>query len=601
MVAQFNPDYNIDLTWEKPNLPDFTHDIDGKELKYESNTYLRQANTSLALTPEHIQEIMRCAASLEYFLNNYVKIIHLDLGLIYFDINSRPYQRAFLRNLQANRHTCSKLPRQSGKTTLVCGYLLWYALFNPQKFVMILSYKLDNAAEILYKVQIMYQYIPKWLQQGIVGWGKRFINLENGTRFKIESTSKASAVGSSINLLVLDEFAVIQPHIAEKFMISSIPTITASQESKIMIISTPRGMNHFYKLFTEDNDFASFEIAWDEVPGRDEAFRENMIQTWGEEFWNQEFATEFLGSSNTLIHSRKLKQLAVSKPIEVGFNGKLKIYEKPIEGHMYAIGVDSSQGVGNDFHAFEVFDVTEYPVRQVATFDHNDMKIALFAELIKEIGLSYNTAMLVVENNNTGIEVANRLYDEMNYENLLRWSHNKSKSNHYGVNMNKVSKILACQRFKEILEGDKMIIHDEELIKQIKTFVSQGSNRGYAAEKGYHDDKVMAAVLVAFFLSLENYAHFIDDNPASFSQSVLERDMKQFIENSANLFGVVDSDFTYVNQLALRREHLKYFMKIEVEEKNSEWEKPGVVNLSKRNEKEEEKPKVKYGHWLLDD
>ena len=349
---------------------------------YRENPNLKRANVSIEFTKKQIQEYQKCMEDPVYFTESYVKIISLDEGLIPFKLYD--FQRQMMWTFHTERFTICKLPRQSGKSTTIIAYLLHYCLFNPTVSVAILANKAVVARDLLGRFQLAYEHLPKWLQQGVMTWNKGSLELENGSKMLASSTSASAVRGGSYNIIFLDEFAYVPNNIATQFLSSVYPTISSGKDSKVMMVSTPNGMNMFYKLWNDAenglNTYVPIEVHWSEIPGRDEKWKDETIKNIGEEQFQTEFDCSFLGSSNTLIHATKLSALSHYPPITA--NAGLKVYDKPNPESAYVLVVDVSRGVTNDYSAFVVVDVSEIPYRQVATYRDNEIKPMNFPIII---------------------------------------------------------------------------------------------------------------------------------------------------------------------------------------------------------------------------
>ena len=401
----------------KPNKP--------KETKnYLGNTNLKASDVPIEFTKHQLEEYARCQRDPVYFIRNYVKIISLDRGLVPFDLYD--FQEEIVQSIHNNRFVIAKLPRQTGKSTTITAYLLHYILFNQSVNVAILANKMTTARELLGRLKLAYEYLPKWLQQGIVEWNKGSIQLENGSRVLASATSSSAIRGGSFSAILLDEFAYVPQEIAEEFFSSVYPTISSGTETKLMIVSTPHGMNLFYKLWTDAinrrNSYIPFEVHWSDVPGRDEKWRLETIANTSEEQFNTEHGCEFLGSIQTLISPAKLKTLAYIDPIIKNGDG-FKVYEKPEPNHVYVMCVDTSRGTGNDYSAFTILDITNAPYKMVAMFKNNLISPMVFPTAIYVAAKQYNNAYVMVELNDMGEAVANSLHSELEYANMIFVSH----------------------------------------------------------------------------------------------------------------------------------------------------------------------------------
>jgi len=374
---------------------------------YRDNPLLKRVGIKQSYTQEQFDEYVKCAQDPIYF-TKYINIITLDEGLVPF--NMYDFQKDMINTFHDNRFSIVKCPRQVGKTTTAVAYLLWTILFKDSQTVAVLANRGGTARSILGKLQLAYENLPMWLQQGVVEWNKGRIELENGSVIVADSTSSSASRSGSFNIVFLDEFAFVPSNIAYDFITSVYPVITAGTKTKIIIVSTPNGMNLFYKIWNDainkKNNYTPFEIHWSMVPGRDEEWKEETIKNTSEHQFRQEFETEFLGSTNTLISATKLQQLNYQTPIAE--HDMMKVYKAPIKGngekekeHMYAIMVDVSEGKGLDSSAFSVIDISTMPYEQVATYKSSSISTLLFPTEIYNAARLYNDAYVLVEINNT--------------------------------------------------------------------------------------------------------------------------------------------------------------------------------------------------------
>ena len=389
---------------------------------YLGNPNLKRANIAQNFTPKQVEEFVKCSQDPVYFITNYIKIISLDKGLVPFDLYD--FQADMVNKFHENRFNIAKLPRQSGKSTVVTAYLLWYTLFNDNVNVAILANKAATAREMLQRLQLSYENLPNWMQQGVVNWNRGSLELENGSKIMAASTSASAVRGMSFNIIFLDEFAFIPTHIADEFFSSVYPTISSGKSTKVIIISTPKGMNMFYKLWHDaekgKNEYTTTEVHWSQVPGRDAEWKEQTIKNTSEEQFNQEFECEFLGSVNTLITSSKLKILAYDDPLTS--SAGLDIFEEPIEGHDYVCTVDVARGITKDYSAFTIIDTTDIPYRLVAKYRNNKIKPLLFPNIIHQVCTQYNHAYTLIEVNDIGGQVADIMQFDLEYDNCLLYT-----------------------------------------------------------------------------------------------------------------------------------------------------------------------------------
>ena len=486
---------------------------------YRDNPNLKRANVQIEFTKKQIQEYQKCWEDPVYFTETYVKIVSLDEGLIPFKLYN--FQRQMMWTFHTERFTICKLPRQSGKSTTIIAYLLHFCLFNPTVSFAILANKAVTARDLLSRLQLAYEHLPDWLQQGVMTWNKGSLELENGSKILASSTSASAVRGGSYNIIFLDEFAYVPNNIATQFLSSVYPTISSGKESKVMMVSTPNGMNMFYKLWNDaengNNTYIPIEVHWSEIPGRDEGWKEETIKNIGEEQFQTEFDCSFLGSSNTLIHATKLGVLSHSTPITT--NAGLRVYEKPNPESSYVITVDVSRGVTNDYSAFIVMDVSELPYRQVAVYRDNEIKPMVFPTVIHKIAKIYNFAYVMVEINDIGAQVADALQFDMEYDNMIMTTQHgrngqiagggfSGKKAQLGVRTTKSLKKVGCSNLKTLMEDDKLIVCDFDTIAELSSFVGKGQT--WAGEDGNTDDLVMCLVLFSWLTDQTYFKELVD-------------------------------------------------------------------------------------------
>lgn len=512
---------------------------------YLGNPNLKKANTAIEFTQEQILEFMRCKEDPVYFANKYIKIVSLDEGLTQF----HPYhfQEKLINNFHENRFNICKMPRQTGKSTTVVSYLLHYAVFNDSVNIGILANKAATARELLGRLQTAYENLPKWMQQGIIAWNKGSLELENGSKILAASTSASAVRGMSFNILFLDEFAFVPNHVADSFFASVYPTITSGKNTKVIIVSTPHGMNHFYRMWHDaekgKNEYIPTDVHWSEVPGRDEKWRETTIANTSEAQFKVEFECEFLGSVNTLIAPSKLRTLIYDNPIQR--NAGLDVYENPVENHDYVMTVDVARGVGEDYSAFIVVDITEFPHKIVSKYRNNDIKPMLFPNIICEIARNYNSAYILCEVNDIGDQVASILQYDLEYQNLLMCSMRgragqivgqgfSGKKTQLGVKMSKTVKKVGSLNLKTLIEEDKVIFNDYEIISELTTFISK--HNSFEAEEGCNDDLAMCLVIYAWLVQMDYFKELTDQDV----RKRLYEEQKNQIEQDMAPFGFLN-------------------------------------------------------------
>ena len=510
---------------------------------YNGNRNLKKSGIRLQFTPEQIEEYIKCADDVYYFCSQYVKIVNVDKGLMHF--KPYEYQRKMFKVFDDHRFTICKMPRQVGKTTAVVGYLLHKILFNENFQCAVLANKEAQSIEILGRMQLAYEWLPKWMQQGVVEWGKKSIELENGSKCIASATAASAIRGRSFNMIYLDEFAFVPRNIQDQFFASVFPTISSGQTTKLMITSTPNGMDLFYKLWTdsehERNSYARVDVHWSDVPGRDEAWKNEMIKNTSEDQFRQEFECEFLGSSNTLIHPAVLSKLTYIPPM-MQMSG-VKVYKEPVKDHFYVLTADPSEGLGLDSSALVVIDCAVVPYEVVATFKDNRMGEMLFPTLIYNVARYYNDAQVLIEIN-VGTQVVNILQQDLEYENIVmtRTSGRKGtlvgagfgQQQRFGLKQTKITKRIGCANAKSLIESHKLILNDFDIVNQLSTYVVD--NNTYNAEEGHHDDLVMCLVLFAWMVS-QNY--FKDMSNTDIRRKILEEN-DYYNEENLTPFGVFD-------------------------------------------------------------
>ena len=512
---------------------------------YLGNPNLKKANTQIEFTKENVAEYLKCKDDPVYFAMNYVKIVTLDEGLKSF----APYdfQEKLINNFHDNRFNICKMPRQTGKSTTVISYLLHYVVFNDSVNVGILANKAATARELLGRLQTAYENLPKWMQQGILSWNRGSLELENGSKILAASTSASAVRGMSFNILFLDEFAFVPNHIADSFFASVYPTITSGQNTKVIIVSTPHGMNHFYRMWHDaekgKNEYVPTDVHWSQVPGRDEIWKEQTIANTSEQQFKIEFECEFLGSVDTLIAPSKLKSLVYDAPLTQ--NAGLDVFEQTKENHDYITTVDVARGVGNDYSAFVVVDITEFPHRIVAKYRDNQIKPMLFPNIIWEVAKNYNNSFILCEVNDIGDQVASILHYDLEYENLLMASMRgragqivgqgfSGKKTQLGVKMSKTVKKVGALNLKTMIESDKLLFKDYDILSELTTFISKSNS--FEAEEGCNDDLAMCLVIYAWLVNQDYFKELTDQDV----RKRLYEEQKNQIEQDMSPFGFIE-------------------------------------------------------------
>ena len=503
---------------------------------YNGNPLLKRTNEAIGWTPKMVEEYVKCSKDPVYFIETYMKIINVDKGLINFKLY--PYQKDIINSFANNRFNIITTARQAGKSTTTCGFILWYILFNAEKTVALLANKGDTAREILGKIQLAYQHLPKWLQQGSKEWNKGSFELENNSRVIAAATSSDAIRGYAINLLFIDEAAFIQNW--DEFFTSVYPTISSGQETKIALVSTPNGLNHFYSIWVnaveKRNQYNHIRVSWEDVPGRDEKWKNDTLaaMNFDMEKFEQEHCCGFLGSSGTLIAGWKLKELVHQPPVSE--KEGLTQYKKPLEGHVYVMICDVSRGKGLDYSAFQLLDVSSMPYDQVAVYRNNSITPIDYAEVIHRVAKGYNNASVMVEVNDIGEQVSHSLHYDFGYENVL-FTENAGRSGKRvtngfggkgldkGIRTTKIVKSIGCSILKLLVEQNQLLINDFNTINELSTFSKKGNS--YEAEPNKHDDLVMCLVLFGWLSEQQYFKDYTNINTLMSLREKSEEDMEQ--------------------------------------------------------------------------
>ena len=511
---------------------------------YLGNTNLKGKGQKFNWTKKRLKEYMKCAEDPIYFAEEYIKIVHVDHGLI--PIKMYEYQKEMTKLITDNRRVAVVTSRQAGKTSVAAAVILHYVLFNEHKLVALLANKGDTAREILDRIKIAYEALPKWLQQGVVEWNKGSVEFENGSKIVAAATSSSAIRGKSVSFLYIDEAAFVENW--EEFSSAVLPTISSGKTTKTLYTSTPNGLNHFHKTCSGakegTNGFKFVEVPWQKVPGRDAEWKQETLAAmdFDTQKFAQEYSCQFLGSSNTLIDGGKLKTLVSLTPIKEGQG--ISMYVEPEKDHAYACVVDVSRGKGLDYSAFQIIDVSEMPYKQVCVFRDNFVTPVEYAEIIYRTAMLYNEATCLIEINDIGEQVSELLHYEFEYENILftesagragrRISAGFSKGVDKGIRTTKTVKSIGCSILKLLVEQEQLIINDHNTIEELSRFSRKGSS--YEAESGTHDDLVMCLVLFAW---LSNQAYFKDITDIQTLSKLRERTEEELMSDLLP-FGIVD-------------------------------------------------------------
>jgi hypothetical protein len=508
---------------------------------YKGNKNLKQIGYQIDYSFDQVKELLKCKDDPIYFIKSYCQIVSLDSEqLIPFELYS--YQEKFINHIQENRRIISMQPRQMGKSQVVAAYILWYTLFNNNKTVAILAHKQDASVEVLARYQLMYENLPIWMQQGIKVWNQGDVELENGSSVFTAATSSSGIRGRTVNLLYVDEVAIIPNNIAEDFFTSVYPVVSSGETTKIVLTSTPLGYNHFWKFWNEAergmNGFLPFKVDYWEHPKRDKKWADEQRRLLGDVKFNQEVLCAFLGSSNTLIASDAIARLS---PKNYSYSKNcLDIVESPEKEHLYFVSVDTSRGVEREYSAFTVIDCTTYPFKVVAKFRDNKISPLLYPDVIVKVAKDYNNAFVLVEINDIGQQVADLIHNELEYDNMIWVSHDQKygqflsssgKNATLGVRTTKQIKRIGCSTFKSLVEENKLLIFDEDIISEISTFIEKRGS--FEHDEGYTDDLVMSLVIFSWASNDPLFKDLMDSN----NRKALYNQQIQKIEEELTPFG----------------------------------------------------------------
>lgn len=467
---------------------------------YNGNPLIKDDGVVQEYTEQELNEYIRCSQDPAYFCKTYLKIIHVDHGLVPFELY--PYQDEMFKQFKDNRFNIVLAARQAGKSVGVCGWLCWRALFHSEKTLAILANKGATAREMLGRITLMLENVPFFLQPGCRAVNKASIEFSNNTKIVAAATSGSSIRGLSVSDLYIDEMGFIER--CEEFFTSTYPVIASGKDTRVIITSTPNGIgNLFYRMWenaaTGVSDFHPIKITWRDVPGRDDEWKRQTIANTSELQFAQEHEVEFHGSSETLVDANTLLGLKAHE-VEL-LVSNVKVYREPEPGHEYVMTVDVSKGRGADYSTFTIFDVSGETFRQVATFRDSMLSPMIYPDLIYKFAIRYNEAIVIVENNDVGVVVCNGLYYDLEYENVFVESYVKKGG--VGVTMTKLVKRVGCSNLKDLLESGQLEVVDKDTIFELTCFCRKGSS--YEATEGNHDDMVMNLVLFAWFVATEAF------------------------------------------------------------------------------------------------
>jgi len=485
---------------------------DKTSIWYNGIKGVKKSNVNINLSDEQIKEIKKCMQDPFYFIEKYVKLRTLDNGIS--NIKLRKYQKDMIGKMFNNRFLIAMMARQMGKTSTVSIFFLWHLLFHDNFSILVLANVQKKAKEIIDEIKNMYKKLPIWLQEGVEEWNKLSITLESGSKISAEATKDDSGRGSTHNIVYIDEMAFIHDSIISEMMKATFPIITSGKKTKLIITSTPRGRNYFWKMYTDakrgKSVFKHVFYHWKEHPDRDEKFKENIINTFGERYWSREFECSFDGTSETFLEPHILECLTFKNPLKELIiqkeKYKLKQYELPMIEHNYILTLDPSEGIGQDYTGIHVWDITEKNKRkQVATLYDNKLSIMEAPHIIAEIARLYNDALIIAENNKCE-GIIDNIMEKCDYDNIFF----NYDDNRWGIRMSEGKKRRALKQMEIEFEAGRVEVNDYDYIHELSVFIKKG--KSYEADDGEHDDLVMSSALLFWMMSYDNlYKEFIED------------------------------------------------------------------------------------------
>lgn len=524
----------IRLQGEDPAHFQTFKDKNNKRTRYMGLPNLKRANIKMQLTREIVAEWKRCRDDIVYFAETYCAITHIDYGTI--KVQLRDYQRDMLEIMAAKRMTCCNLSRQLGKTTVVAIFLAHFVCFNKDKAVGILAHKGSMSAEVLDRTKQAIELLPDFLQPGIVEWNKGSIELDNGSSIGAYASSPDAVRGNSFAMIYIDECAFI-PNFIDAWLAIQ-PVISSGRRSKIIITTTPSGLNHFYDIWTAavegKSGFTPYTAIWNSVKERlyndedmfDDGWQWSLqtISASSLEQFKQEHCAEFHGTSGTLISGMKLANMDWIE-VTPDSHGFYKFKEAEAD-RKYIATLDSAEGRGQDYHALNIIDVTTSEWEQVGVLHSNTISHLILPDIIIKYLMEYNEAPIYIELNSTGVSVAKSLYMDLEYENVICDS-----MVDLGMKQTKRSKAVGCSALKDLIEKDKLIIHHRATVQEFRTFSEKGVS--WAAEDGYHDDLIMSLVIFAWLTTQQKFADFADKDEMRLASEVFKRELEDMNDDYA--------------------------------------------------------------------
>lgn len=477
---------------------------------YLGNKNLPTEKAEFDWTTKMVSDLKKCQKNLLYFAENFFTIINLDRGRE--KIKLHKCQKRVLRALRDDRFNVVLASRQVGKTTMMTIYTLWVACFSADQRILVVANKEQTAINIFKRIRLAYEQLPNWLKPGVIEYGKTSMVLSNGSSIGISTTSSDAGRGDSCNCLVLDELAFIDNHLVESFWKSVYPIISSSKKSKIFIASTPNGTgNLFHDIYSNavkgNNNWTASRIDWWEIPGRDEKWKQDTINSLGStQIFDQEFGCQFIETGESVLDDELVRRasLTISKPKHIFDEGHYHVWSLPDETRTYTIGVDISEGVGDAASVVQVLDITDLTdIDQVAVYHNDRISPYNFTTKLLEILRQWGSPPALIERNNCGAQVVDTLVNVHGYENIVNFTPSKSQSiDRPGIIAHTNTKYKGVMNMKYWLNEVYAInLRDEQTLDELKTFVRY-PNGTWKAIKGtnVHDDRVMSLIWALMIL-----------------------------------------------------------------------------------------------------
>lgn len=527
-----------------------------EEILNRRNICIVRTNTAHKRSLNTIQklEYIKCSIDIIYFIEKYIKIIHVDKGIVPFKLY--PFQKDMINMYNDNRFSISVTARQMGKTQTTAAFIAHFMLFSNSKEVAILANKQTQAKEILERIRDSYEKLPYMFKSGTKVYNKNMLKFDNGCTVGAYASDAASIRGRSIALVYIDEAAFINNDY--EFYESTFPVLTSGKETKMIMTSTPKGTRGmFYDTWIKsdpelptNNGFARKMVKWYEHPDRDDEWRDDVMGKLSRDQFEQEYCGSFQGSVDSLLPTHVAEKLVIAEPIESG--AMFRRYAMPEPNHKYFMTVDTARGLGKDYSVIHVFDVTKIPYEEVYIHQSNTISPMVYAGFVDRVGKEYNYADVLIELNDIGESIATDLYYNYEYENVL-YVHKENgtqvlgysgPSSLLGIKTSTVTKSIGCSSIVTLIDKNKLIIKDASTIDEFGNFIAKG--KSYEAASGAHDDLVMTCVIFAWATT---QTYFIDNFKVDV-RGEIRNDNGEIEDAYALPFGIIDNpvyDYDVVN------------------------------------------------------